>query len=373
MSVKTYTFTNEYGQLKFTASSGGETTPSQIPLELEEFINIFPVSMGDSDTSWTDICNAYRNGARIIGISDDGQYQVSDITTGSNGSITFYRTVNNFESGTVTFYFWVYAASNGVGTWQTEYWITTNFNNAKTTGWWGSSSISATTTPKTVTCSGYTLNRGNIIGILFSYGNTLDSFTLNINSTGSKDVYVGNSIVSSTNKLCWSNNTVLYFLYDGTYYRYLTSIADSTVQQPRGANTWYTTSTTAAATQGKTTAALSNYVLTKGSLVVISFSNANTYTSAKITLDVGSTGAKDIYYNGAITSSTNNLLWDAGETLTFMYDGTYYRFVSKSKSSSPATVTLTQLQTGTDTTGYLISPKVLADYIASLDASNVSY
>lgn len=51
MSVKTYTFTNEYGQLKFTASSGGETTPSQIPLELEEFINIFPVSMGDSDTS----------------------------------------------------------------------------------------------------------------------------------------------------------------------------------------------------------------------------------------------------------------------------------------------------------------------------------
>lgn len=37
------------------------------------------------------------------------------------------------------------------------------------------------------------------------------------------------------------------------------------------------------------------------------------------------------------------------------------------------TVTLAQLQTGTDTTGYLISPKILADYIASLDATNVSY
>lgn len=37
------------------------------------------------------------------------------------------------------------------------------------------------------------------------------------------------------------------------------------------------------------------------------------------------------------------------------------------------TVTLAQLETGTDTTGYLISPKVLADYIASLDATNTAY
>ena len=36
-------------------------------------------------------------------------------------------------------------------------------------------------------------------------------------------------------------------------------------------------------------------------------------------------------------------------------------------------VTLAQLQTGTDTSGYLISPKVLADYIASLNATNVAY
>ena len=51
MAVKSYVFSNEYGQLGFTVSSDGGTTPAQIPLELEEFINIFPVSMGDSGTS----------------------------------------------------------------------------------------------------------------------------------------------------------------------------------------------------------------------------------------------------------------------------------------------------------------------------------
>lgn len=36
-------------------------------------------------------------------------------------------------------------------------------------------------------------------------------------------------------------------------------------------------------------------------------------------------------------------------------------------------VTVAQLETGTDTTGYLISPKVLHDYLVSLDATNTAY
>ena len=315
MSVKTYIFTNEYGQLNFTASSeDSSTTTSQMPLESKEFINIFWVSMGDSGTSWREICNAYRDGARIIGISDDGQYQVSDITTGSNGSITFYRTVNDPESGTVTFYFWVYAASNGVGTWQTEYWITTNSNYAKTTSWYGTSSTSASTQAKSVTCSNYVLNTGNIISVYFS--------------------------------------------------------------------------------------------------------TANTYTSAKITLNVNSTGAKDIYYNGSVTSSSNQLTWAAGEQITFVYSGSYYYFLSKSKQTAPTSLSYsggsgaisssvsvgssnTYLQYHNDNPGTTSSitltassialssthvtvptptsdtdaanKKYVEDYVASLDATNVAY
>lgn len=253
------------------------------------------------------------------------------------------------------------------GTWQTV------SSTDTITGWYGTCSTDAATTTKVVTCSGYTLTTGNIIGILFSTANTAATPQLNINSTGAKYVYIGNSVTNgTTNILKWSVNTMIYFMYDGTNYRYLYATSAASTTPPRGANTWYGICSTAADTQAKTST-IDNYVLTKGSLVSLNCTAANTYTSAKITLNINSTGANDVYYNNAVTSSTNTLLWDAGETLTFMYDGTYYRFVSRSKAASPATVTLQQLQTGTDTTGYLISPKVLADYIASLDATNVAY
>lgn len=54
-------------------------------------------------------------------------------------------------------------------------------------------------------------------------------------------------------------------------------------------------------------------------------------------------------------------------------DMTNKKYVDDNVGGSYTVVTLQQLQTGTDTTGYLISPKVLADYIASLDATNVAY
>jgi hypothetical protein len=69
-------------------------------------------------------------------------------------------------------------------------------------------------------------------------------------------------------------------------------------------------------------------VLTKGALIVINFTYANTYSSAKITLNINSTGAKDVYYNNAATSSTNKPLWKANSTVTFVYSGSYYYIVN---------------------------------------------
>ena len=57
-----------------------------------------------------------------------------------------------------------------------------------------------------------------------------------------------------------------------------------------------------------------------------------------LTLNVNSTGAAAVYYNGAATSSSNQLLWTANEVLQFIYDGTYWVFVSKSISSAGADV-----------------------------------
>lgn len=252
-----------------------------------------------------------------------------------------------------------------------------DYNNAITTGWWGSSNTNADVARKVVTCSGFTLTQGAIIGISFGAGNTTDTPTLNVNNTGAKSINMTNGAPSATNPLKWSAPSVLYFMYDGSSFRYLTSTNMGAGRPNQGAGSWYGISTTAATTAAKVST-IANFVPCRGALVSINFTYANT-VNGLLTLNVNGTGAKNIYYNGSVTSSSNPLTWTAGEQITFILNsltsdgGVGYRFVSRSKSSSPATVTLTQLQTGTDTTGYLISPKVLADYIASLDATNVAY
>lgn len=206
-------------------------------------------------------------------------------------------------------------------------WITPSSNSQTT--WFGTSSTTASTAAKVVTCEGFTLATGAIIGILFSTGNTADEPTLNINSTGSKNIVVGNITVSSTNVLKWSANTVLYFQYNGTNFYYINSVSAASEVSSRGAGTWYGTSSTTAATTAKVVTC-SNFVLTKGSLISVRFTYAS--TADTLTLNVNSTGAKTVYRGSGSVSSTNPLKWDAYETLTFIYDGSYYRYVSSSSS-----------------------------------------
>lgn len=195
---------------------------------------------------------------------------------------------------------------------------------------YGTCSTTASTAAKVVSCASFDQVKNSIIGILFSTANTAATPTLNVNSAGAKSIYVGSATPTATdNVLKWSANTMVYFLFDGTYFRYITSVSAGSVVPSRGANTWYGTSSTSASTQAKTST-IDNFVLTKGALVSITFSTANTYTSAKITLNINSTGAKDIYYNNAVTSSSNTLLWGAGDTLTFMYNGTGYYYIGSS-------------------------------------------
>ena len=206
--------------------------------------------------------------------------------------------------------------------------------------WYGTCATTDSTSSKTVNCSGYTLSKGNIIGVLFSTANTASTPTLNVNSTGDKSIYIGNSVPSTNeNPFNWSANTMIYFMYDGTYYRYMYAVASAKTTPPRGANTWYGTSNTEAATQTKVST-IDNFVLTKGALVSITFSTANTYTSGSVRLNISSTLAKSVYYNGAVTSSSNTLLWDANTTLTFVYDGTGYIYLGSSKD------TVTDVQIG---------------------------
>ena len=238
--------------------------------------------------------------------------------------------------------------------------------------WYGTSLTLATNSSKTVTCDDYYLTKGSIIGVLFSFGNTTSTPTLNINNTGAKNIYIGNSTPNSTtNVLKWSNNTMVYFMYDGTNYRYITSVSAGNTVSSRGANTWFGTSDTAAATGAKISA-IDNFVLTKGAVVCISFNYANTYAGA-LTLDINSTGSKRIYYNAIETSATNTLLWDARETLTFVYSGSYWYFAGKSLQSgggSSGGLFLVNFSSGA-TLGSYTADKTFAQIVSAINSGSV--
>lgn len=75
---------------------------------------------------------------------------------------------------------------------------------------------------------------------------------------------------------------------------------------------------TAASTAAKVVSATS-YILTSGGSVKVKFTYANTASSP--TLNINSTGAKTIVYNGAVASSSNT--WASGDVVEFYYDPTY--------------------------------------------------
>jgi hypothetical protein len=84
---------------------------------------------------------------------------------------------------------------------------------------------------------------------------------------------------------------------------------------------WYGTCSTASATVAKTVS-ITDFVLTTNVRVTIKFTNANTATNA--TLNINSTGAKEIYYHG--TNVPNNIMV-ANTTLNLVYNGTQYEII----------------------------------------------
>lgn len=69
------------------------------------------------------------------------------------------------------------------------------------------------------------------------------------------------------------------------------------------------------------TVAATNYVLGTGGSIKVKMTNDNTVNNA--TLNINSTGAKPLFYEGARASSTNT--WAGGDVLEIYYDGTNYQ------------------------------------------------
>ena len=97
----------------------------------------------------------------------------------------------------------------------------------------------------------------------------------------------------------------------------------NTVSTIKSQVSYYGTCTTAAVTSQKTVSDITDFVLQKGSRITIKFTNTNTATNS-LTLKVGSTAAKPIYYAGnPIPVSAIR----ANRTYDLVYDGTNYDII----------------------------------------------
>ncbi len=197
---------------------------------------------------------------------------------------------------------------------------------------YGTCSTAADTAAKVVTVSGNTnwsLTAGSFITVLFNATNTAENPTLNVNGTGAKNIYYGASQIT-TSSLSYGGyaNRPMTFVYDGTQYRfagwgYDSNTTYTNVKLGHG----YATCSTAEATVAKV-GTLSSYTLTTGGIVAVKFTNA---VPASATLNINSKGAKAIYYRGAAITAG---VIKAGDTATFIYNGSQYHLISIDSVSS---------------------------------------
>ena len=122
----------------------------------------------------------------------------------------------------------------------------------------------------------------------------------------------------------------------------------------------YGTCSTAAGTVAKVVS-LDNFVLETGSRISVKFTYANSV--ANPTLNVNSTGAKAIYYNGGTMNSTSEY-WLAGSIMDFIYDGTHWVMMGVSKNTDTDTNTTYTIATGDSNGQIKITP-------SNADAYNV--
>lgn len=148
------------------------------------------------------------------------------------------------------------------------------------------------------------------------------ALTLTMNGTSS--TYTGSGTASNT----WYAPTTY-----GTAGYELAASGSGTAPVWKAQN--YATCTTASTTYSKT-ASITNFKLVSGISVKIKFSNVHNSASSA-TLNINSTGAKTIYQHRGTTNvainNTNGNSWKAGETVEFVYDGSYWVAVSSDQGS----------------------------------------
>ena len=222
------------------------------------------------------------------------------------------------------------------------------------------------TAAKTIALTNFKLEKGAKIIIRFAVTNNAANPTLNVNSTGAKAIYYRGSAIGSWRLVA---KKLYSLVYDGTNWEVVGDLDTDTY-------------TSAYCSTAKNTAAklatCSNYVLTDNTYthVIIAYANE---AQSELTLNINSKGAKPIYINGTISSSSNYTL-PAGTYIVY-YDGSAYHFrtdgVIPGKVKDATTVNGLTVQTAvpknavfTDTKSFTITANANDDDVIVLSGTN---
>lgn len=191
---------------------------------------------------------------------------------------------------------------------------------------YGTCATAAATAAKVVTCADFNeLVTGVTIHVKFTYANSVANPTLNVNSTGAKDIMrYGTTKPSASAATSWQAGSVVSFTYDGTYWQMNGWLNDNTTYTNASLGQGYGVSTTSGSSTFAVT--LASYTLLVGGIVSVKFSNN---VPANANMNINSKGVKSIYYKGS--AITANIIL-AGDTATFIYDGTSYHLLAIDKA-----------------------------------------
>lgn len=205
---------------------------------------------------------------------------------------------------------------------------------------------------------------------------TINGALVKANSIDAETVLTG-TIRDAANLNYWNLETGAFSLQSGATVggdsiatgTQITTLNGSISAAQAYATAKYGTSSTAAGTAAKVVSC-SNFKLFTGASVTVRFSTAN--TTAAPTLNVNSTGAAPIWVDNAVTSASNPLLWSANSILTFVYDGTRWRFVGEpgSYALTSSTAAGTAAKTATQAGVVIINGTAVAVTFSAANSAN---
>ena len=239
---------------------------------------------------------------------------------------------------------------------------------------YGTCSTTASTSEKVVVIDdpNWELEVGNIVAIMFSASNTASNVTFNINNTGAYPIWYGTSeYTSNSSTACGTANLHTTYMFNGTHWVWLTRGSYSSYTQA-SLGQGYGVCDTVESTLAKA-CTISSYTLAVGGIVSIKFTNA---VPANSTLNIRTRGAKKIFYRGVAIIDG---IIKAGDTATFIYDGTQYHLISLDNAVGNIPTKTSQLtndsgfitkndlpliqQTSGQSTTTAMSQKAVTDYV----------